>query len=329
VRRLALLFLVLSACKPQLFRAIPPEPDASADATVDASVAKDAADSTDAARVEADAEPGDAEPTDAEPADAEAPDAIANDDAGPDPFSTDPALFYGAARCNTANVLFCEDFETSTIGQPPDPSVWETNDPNITVGTDQFARGARALHVIAGSIESLHFIRTTQIAPMLERQMWGRVFFRVEGPRPAAFNHWTVAEATGIVPEGGTGRIRYGGIRDPGANNRFIFNYDIWGGQPAGFHEVAVGDNLDVPDQTWHCIEWLFDVDARQVRFFHDAVELPALGAMTSIDGIDLAFPSMDGLNIGWATYQDIGTDTWDVWIDSIAADSQRIGCVR
>jgi Fe-S cluster biosynthesis and repair protein YggX len=44
-------------------------------------------------------------------------------------------------------------------------------------------------------------------------------------------------------------------------------------------------------------------------------------------DKVALDFPKMDGLNIGMSIYQDIGGDSWKVWIDEIAVDTKRIGC--
>lgn len=258
-------------------------------------------------------------------------DAGEGEDAGPDvdPLSTDPAFFYGDSRCADADLVLCDGFEDVAAGGTADPAIWTTSDDRLLVEEGQHARGQRALHVVTHSTEALHFIRTTTVAPALSHRMWGRLFFRKDGTRPGAFNHWTVAEATGIVPEGGTGRIRYGGIMVPDVVDHYIFNYDIWGDRPEGFHEVGAEDQVDIPDHAWHCIEWMFDVDTREARFYRDAVEDPGLEAAGRIDDIDLAFPPMDGLNIGWAIYQDIGADEWDVWIDEVAADDERIGCVR
>jgi hypothetical protein len=254
--------------------------------------------------------------------------AMTMDSGAPDPFSTDRTLFFGASRC-PADLVLCDGFETVSAGSDADPAVWMTIEPGLSVETTDAARGGQALHVVTHSTESLHFIRTTRTAASLSRRMWGRLFFRKDGTRPGSFNHWTVAEATGTHPAGGTARIRYGGIMVPDVVDHYIFNYDIWGGSPSGFHEVGAEDDVDISDHEWHCIEWMFDVDARQSRFFEDSVERPAMEAMGSIDGIDLDFPPMDGLNIGWAIYQDLGTDTWDVWVDEVAADDERIGCAR
>jgi hypothetical protein len=226
-------------------------------------------------------------------------------------------------------MMLCDGFETVAAGAKADSAVWETLGDRITVEATLAARGKQALHVVTKSNEALHFLRTTRIVKDGAHSHWGRLFFRVEGARPSAFNHWTVVEATGTVPEGGTARVRYGGIQAPGQVNHLLFNYDIWGGRPAGFGEVGYDGKPDIPDQTWHCLEWMFDVDARQTRVFMNAVEDPTLAGNQQINGTALSFPLFDGLNVGWAIYQDIGTSSWDVWVDEVAVDKERIGCVR
>lgn len=251
--------------------------------------------------------------------------ATARDAAGRS-FSTDRGEFFGAPRCANDSFLLCEDFESEAVGAHADPAVWQTLDERISVDDTRAARGARALHVITHSDEGTHFIRTTDLTPATK--LWGRLFFWVEPPRPTAFSHWTVIEGTGMHPAGGTARIRFGGIHVPNVENRLDFNYDIWGGRPANFHEV--GHELmghDTADSTWHCLEWLFDVSGREARLFRDGVEEAGLHAKDSIDGIALDFPTLDGLNIGMAIYQDIGSSSWNVWIDEVAFDAQRIGC--
>jgi len=299
-----------------------PKPDAGSDA----SRATDAARSTDAARADA--------ARDAERADANTPtprgdaSTAATRDGGPRAYSTQRDEFFGDPRCERDTFLLCEDFESEAAGAPADPQVWQTPNDRLRVDSTRAARGAKALSVTTRSNEGTHFIRTTKTLPATRKKMWGRLFFWVQPPRPTAFSHWTTIEATGVHPAGGTARTRVGGIHVPGVENRLDFNYDIWGGRPAGFKEVGyelVGQ--DLPDASWHCLEWMIDVPAREVRIFRDGSEETKLAASKSIDGIALDFPDIDGLNIGMSIYQDIKSDSWKVWIDEIAIDVQRIGC--
>jgi hypothetical protein len=242
-------------------------------------------------------------------------------------YTTDRTQFFGTPRCGLDTFLLCDDFEGAPAGGKANSALWSTMGERITVDATRAARGKQSLHVTTRSNENLHFIRTTKVVPAAKNKLWGRLFFWV-ATRPTKFSHWTTIEATGIHPKGGTARMRFGGIHVPNVENRLDFNYDIWGGRPDGFHEVGrelVGKNL--PDGTWHCLEWLLDVPAREARLFRDGTEESGVASSKSIDGIALDFPIIDGLNIGMSIYQDIGSSSWDVWIDEVAVDVARIGC--
>lgn len=247
-------------------------------------------------------------------------------DGGERTYSKDRAAFFGAPRCN-GSFLLCEDFESESPGAKADPTLWQTADQRIVVDDTRAARGTRSLKVTTNSSEGTHFIRTSKFLASAPDKHWGRLFFWVD-TRPTKFSHWTVIEATGVHPMGGTARIRFGGIHVPNVENRLDFNYDIWGGRPANFHEVGYELNgQDTKDGMWHCLEWSFDIPGRDARLFRDGTEETKLHASKVIDGITLDFPKLDGLNIGMSIYQDIGGDSWKVWIDEIAVDDKRIGC--
>ena len=235
--------------------------------------------------------------------------------------STNPDDFFGAPRCAAHDFLLCEDFESEASGAVADPALWETLGERILVDGTRAARGTRALHVVTRSNEALHFIRTTGIAAQVATGLWGRMFVWFESPRPTHFSHWTMFEATGTHPAGGTARTRFGGIHIPGVENRLDFNYDIWGDRPEGFHEIGRElEGVDTPDGTWHCFEWKLDVPAREARFFWNGREQAGLYFKdASSDGIPLDLPAIDGVNIGMAVYQDLGSDEWNLWIDEIA----------
>jgi len=249
-------------------------------------------------------------------------------DGGERTYSKNRDEFFGAPRCTGSSFLLCEDFESESPGSKADSALWSTTDQRIVVDATRAARGAHSLKVSTNSSEGTHFIRTSKFVASAQDKHWGRLFFWVAAPRPGKFSHWTVIEGTGVHPAGGTARIRFGGIHVPGVENRLDFNYDIWGGRPSGFHEVGyelVGQ--DTKDGMWHCLEWTFDIPGREARLFRDGNEETKLHASKTIDNIALDFPKLDGLNIGMAIYQDIGGDSWNVWIDEIAVDSKRIGC--
>lgn len=245
----------------------------------------------------------------------------------PDADMMEPPAGNPPSRCAEGDFLLCESFETTPVGGPADSGLWQTVGNELRVTDVRAARGQRALQVTTWSNESLNFIRTTNIVPTAGKSMWGRIFMYIETPRPGAFSHWTVVEATGTHPAGGTARVRIGGIHIPDVRNTLDFNYDIWGMRPDTFHEVGTNAMETTPEDRFICLEWMFDVDNREVRVFLDGVEDPDLHAQGAIDGIPLDFPVFDGLNIGMATYQPLGDTPWRVTLDEVAVALNRIGC--
>jgi hypothetical protein len=66
---------------------------------------------------------------------------------------------------------------------------------------------------------------------------------------------------------------------------------------------------------------------------FWDAVEHPSLATTADHHGGDQGqpylLPSFDSLWIGWWEYQaDPVPSSFDLWIDEVALDGERIGCV-
>jgi hypothetical protein len=85
-----------------------------------------------------------------------------------------------------------------------------------------------------------------------------------------------------------------------------------------------------VPSGSWNCWEWYFDGDGEsELRAWLD--EIP-LDDMTVIGGTEQGLweaPTFDRLSIGFHHPHPEPEPSYDVWIDEIAIDAERIGCER
>jgi hypothetical protein len=78
------------------------------------------------------------------------------------------------------------------------------------------------------------------------------------------------------------------------------------------------------------CLEWLHKGDTNETRFFWDATEHPSLYTSSSMHGGNAnpyLLPQFTAVWLGWQEYQP-ATEPFELWIDEIAIDKQRIGCV-
>lgn len=242
-------------------------------------------------------------------------------------YSEDPEEFFGATRCPSF-VELCEDFED---GLPT--SRWTLvigSDAVIGVDSVQAARGASALHVTLPPVPTEAYLRNTSLFPRDDGVIWGRLFFFVNEPGPDNFVHYNLVEATG--PGAGTTKlVRYGGVAVRDLANAFDFDNWLFNFEqrprPDGFDELAIReDGQHIDRGAWRCMEWVFDSVSTEAHVFRDGVEVVDSAAASPLEGVEFTMPSFDGIHIGFAHYQNIDRG-FDVWIDGLALDDERIGC--
>ena len=255
-------------------------------------------------------------------------------------FSTDAAAFFGESRCADAGVQLCEDFESGIL----DASTWTYVGTHPTIDGLQHARGSKALHVlITGKGASM--IKETQTFPETGDVYWGRVFvyfhqlpheIAADGGMP--YSHWTFAYGAGT---GNPGQIRVSGqLQKIGGKYINLFGVGTDDGAPipsdAGTGDWTISDNdptggpMTVPTDSWQCIEWLHDGTNQVTRFFWNDVEHPSLMTTATKHGgnpVDYVMPEFNQVVIGWQEYQS-SVETFEMWVDEVAIDSNRIGCV-
>jgi hypothetical protein len=239
--------------------------------------------------------------------------------------------FFGASRCSAAGFLVCEDFESGHL----DGQLWQSAGTPPTIDSAHAARGTRALH-LQTSATGQSRISTSRPFAGGNNRYWGRLFvWFSELPNSPLGAHWTIVGANPKSNSPISGEIRVGGQFD-GMIDRFGVGTD--GG--------ATGDwtTLDqdpqravaaVPERTWACVEWLHDGSADETRFFWDGVEHPSLHTTRDLHGgknTPFDLPEFGSVWVGFWNYdqnQPVDPDHFDVWIDEVAFDTDRIGCTR
>lgn len=239
-------------------------------------------------------------------------------------LSTNRALFFGPSRCATAGVLFCEDFESGALNT----ATWTTVGTAPTVDSVQSARGSKALHIVKSG-DGASYIREKKTFPALKNTYFGRAFFWFESmpAAPLTYAHWTILAATGTNV---AGEIRVGGQFQNGMN-RFGVGTDNRGATGTGDWTNSDGDPPGaVPLKQWICVEWMHKGDTNETRFYWDAKEHPSLYTSSTKHGGNTnpyILPTFDTLWIGWDEYQTT-TEKFELFVDEIAIDKERIGCV-
>jgi hypothetical protein len=240
-------------------------------------------------------------------------------------LSTDRGLFFGSTRCASADVLFCEDFEGGAI----DTSRWTSLGTPPALDTVRAARGAQSMHFhTTGNGQSR--LQTDAIFPVTGGRYYGRMFVWIDAlPTAPDWAHWTLVGASGDTH---AGEIRVGGQWDR-TRNRFGVGTD--GGDTGDWTNLdgdPSGAVVPAAEDQWACIEWMHDASTDTTQFFWDATEHPSLATTATDHGgssADYLLPDFRSVWIGWWLYQSGPTpDHFDVWIDEVVLDDERIGCV-
>jgi hypothetical protein len=249
-------------------------------------------------------------------------------------FSTDRNKFFGASRCDKAHVLLCEDFESGTL----DTNTWQVNGDTPVIDSVQHARGSKALH-ITKPMNGYSFIRETKTFPVANNRYWGRsfVYFKSLPTAPGmSYAHWTFTAASGSGSDPVKGEIRLSGQLS-GGKNLFGVGTDTGMNNPIGSGDWTNSDNdppnmaKAVPTGQWLCIEWLHDGQNNVTQFYWDAVHHPSLDTSATVHGTDMqnpyTLPQFTNVWLGWDEYQP-SSETFEMWLDEVAIDTDRIGCV-
>ena len=263
----------------------------------------------------------------------------------PPPAGGSPT-FYGAPRCGNANVAVCDSFEpapgVATAGHAPDPNLWEVEISEISgagasvqLDGSRAARGGQALHVHAPAQGYQHAVIVhKKLFPVPNNSFYGRAFVYLAGSAPQ--EHFTLFNASGTFAKAPSPTyVRYGGQFGI-LEASYVGNDQV---QHAGA-PVNGGweDATAMPTQRWVCMEWQYKGDTNEMHFWLDGVEVPRLAVIGQSNecctGQVWNAPPYDRVALGWEVYASpdpsrSSIESYDLWLDEVALDAQRIGCVR
>lgn len=240
--------------------------------------------------------------------------------------STDRDAFFGDSRC-TDEFELCEGFEAESLNT----DIWSVRGPAPTIDDTRAARGSRSAHFHTVD-NGLSYIEQTVTFPASDNRYFGRMFVYFDSmPTAPQWAHWSLAGANG---SGTDAEIRVGGQYD-NVINRFGVGSDYG---PTGdwtiLDDDPAGSPREVPVREWICVEWLHDGSAHETRFYWDGVEHTSLFTSADDHGGDDAeqylLPEFESVWVGWWLYQpDTEPGEFDVWIDEVVFDDERVGCER
>jgi hypothetical protein len=243
------------------------------------------------------------------------------------------------AAAGACSSQFCETFEEYTSGAAPDPATWTLDGSPVVIDSIQPHRGTMSLHVPphngaancvdgAPTCPAARFIRLTGKFPAsLHKQFYGRVFFYIEQQATGAFYHWGVMEAGGGIGYSDGLAVRMGGHIEAGGAEYLRFHIDTHMHQIMPFETGLSDTQAVIKPKTWYCLEWYYDAPGNEAKFWLDGNERTMLHWKGPMGGAQFTFPpEFKSVAFGWRVYQN-STKPFEVFVDDIALDAQKIGC--
>jgi hypothetical protein len=210
----------------------------------------------------------------------------------------------------------CIDFEAKALD-----SRWRGAGTSVTVEPGKAAHGMYALHLTNLQPGSSRVISTTQMGT-ITNVIWGRFYLYMTPGAPNG--HGSLVTATDQA----------GNWYELGFQfNAYHGNWHV----PAGVPERWMNSKVIIPGDRWVCVEFLFDGATPAVtKVWSDGVAVaysqvassPALVKVQQFRRFEIGFHPSHGTSL--KSYEgSTPPATSDVWIDDLALDADRIGCIR
>ncbi len=239
------------------------------------------------------------------------------------PPNDDPSTWFIEPTCR--DYVLCETFEETAIGQlPAGFSLVGYGERTVGVSDERPARGAQSLRVEVPSQAAVVGMIETAAPSELSVSHWGRSFVWLQTPVPSEFVHYDLFAGVGPWTTYDN-EVRWAvtgtGVGNDAGNQSFIYNVQPSGnGAPGEFG--TEGDRSAHPvEGDWMCLEWFFDADAQEARFFFMGTEVDYL----HIDDERAEIPEFSALRVGFQKFQQ--TAPFVVFVDEVAFHTERIGC--
>jgi hypothetical protein len=223
------------------------------------------------------------------------------------------------AGCTADPHPLCLDFESAI-----DKATW-TGGSDAGVSTMDKAHGTHSYHAYPNA-----GVLTTTKFGTITNDIWGRFYLRMTpGPAP-------VPAGTPGAP-GGHGNIV--GAYEGGAWYELGWQFNGLMGNWHNGGENPLRGHPDIMDQ-WYCVELHFDgtktnmptwyVDGQEAQYYMGEPNNPTKPhVITKFDKLTIGFTSYAGLGIAKDPYGNNNPPVMtDMWLDDIAFDAKRIGCI-
>jgi hypothetical protein len=229
------------------------------------------------------------------------------------------------AGCSNHNYPLCIDFENGI-----DTTMW-TGGNAAAIETTEVAHGTHAYHLYSDQAAMPHggVLLATKLGT-LKDQIWGRFYIHFRPGAPGGHGN-LVAASDGIWANGNYNGNWYE------IGWQFDGILGVYHSKGGGEHPLRSKPYLV---DRWYCVELFFDgTQTNMPQWWIDG----AAAQYTVVPGMlaEVLIPQFKSITVGWTPYAGLGLQLPDgmlpidprllndAWLDDVAFDTQRIGCIQ
>jgi len=221
-----------------------------------------------------------------------------------------------SASCAAGVYPLCLDFESGKVDAP-----WTAPGANAKVEETNPAHGRYAMHLSNLHAKPQLFLHAAQL-PGIKDVLWGRFYLYMDPGAPVG--HGALVRAFDMQ----TNWYEVGF-----ETNSYLGNWHVL---PGGVPEKYMRSKFVIPKKAWACVEFVFDgatPDMAKVWsdgtpvMFDDIAKTPTIMKANQFTTFDIGIVFYHG---GSLTSYDGDTAPYitDLWLDDIALDIKRVGCL-
>jgi hypothetical protein len=235
------------------------------------------------------------------------------------------------ASCAGGTHPVCIDFESGKVDAP-----WSISGANVKVEEGNAAHGRYALHLSNLTSHPILYLQTSKLTGITD-QMWGRFYLYMDPAAPVG--HGALVRADDVKTNWDEVGFEANGADPTRSNDRSPTpgNYFAdWHTGVNGNPEKYMRSKDTIPQKKWACVEFFFDGATPAVpRVWGDGTEV-VFDDIIATPNPQKAVQFVD-FKIGITFYHGGSTVTYegntapaltDEWLDDIALDTRRIGCL-
>ncbi len=222
-----------------------------------------------------------------------------------------------SAPCSARpGLLFCDDFESATVGAVPS-APWSAGlNGDGTVAVDDSVpghSGTKSVHIHGSGFQTLLVYHDSTVLPQSSGKFYARAFVRFGAAMTSGHNTFVIADT--LAAPGGTNTTRVGEM-----NSMLMMTVD---GDAHGYLSNQNYYNDGLPGvqfqaNAYTCLELLFDAPNTTIDVWVNGTEVPDLHVT------NIMLENYDTLRFGFEQY---AGPVSDFWYDDIAIGTQQIGC--